>query len=107
MIFLSLYIEYLKVSEKIEVNVFVPLKDLFDVYSFECTKEYKFCGIVNKPYKYHSATYRDLFMKYLPLIQVYKNVGDNNTQAFVIRKNEGIQWGKLIETIELNLSVKK
>jgi len=83
----------------LESGQIVPLKELYELYSSECNNELLFCSLKTKLFNYHSATYRDLFMRYLPTMQVYKAVG-NQTQAFILKKPSDKDFANVIETIK-------
>lgn len=50
--------------------------------------------------KYISSDARDLLMNHLPVIIVYKQIEDNNTQAFVVKKLKGVEWGKMVGELD-------
>ena len=80
-------------------NILVSLKEGWEVYSSNCKQEYNAVKKKSPAYKNASVTARDIFLRNLPLIVVYKS-SCNGPQAHLTKKLHGVQWDNFLNNLE-------
>ena len=85
----------LVVADTLDQKTILLLREAYGLYSQCMKKELSIAGMAVSDYKYKSSDTRDLFMFHLPLILVYGKDG-----AYLVKKNETIDWDSLIKQVE-------
>jgi len=93
------YLALLKVADLVEQNLIVSLREAWDLYSSTSTSEYEALHKIPPKYNYRSTDARDLFLRNLPLIVIYKD-SQFGPQAHTTKRLSGVQWTLLINKIE-------